>query len=402
MTKKILVALVILTLTGGFLVAQAGGYTEDYVKSMQKKPGKERIAAFNAYLKKYPNSSPKFSALANYWIVLDYYQIGDYKETVSRGEKLLKSPMVGQFEGGEKARLNLVIGNAYGVKSGAVFNKDKALKYTNACLAIAKKEGLSDVIKVAQSLKEKLTTPPPPSETPEHKMKRLVFQDESFNEAISFYKTLPQKDKDNIEIKKAYANALLKKGSFSPAANVFESMYKTKKTGGIAIKIAKCYEARAKKNSALYQKAAEYYVQGYVLYSKESKASNAKSAKSYANNMLVGKYKLKQRIDRFNAKYGKKNNQAAKNASQIASLERNIKREKRRIKKKYRKMGMDAPDWEYKKVKSMEKKLQALRSGSSSSSQGDSGLAEKQAIEKEMKKIDAELKALIAKYKKIL
>src|SRR5512137_3019891 len=88
MKKLGLVALIFL-LGAGFSWAQdlenAG---IDYTTALQKKPGTERISAFETYIKNYPDPSQNvFTKLAYYWLTVDNYNNKNYEKAIRNGEK---------------------------------------------------------------------------------------------------------------------------------------------------------------------------------------------------------------------------------------------------------------------------------------------------------------------------
>lgn len=372
-------------------------YTQEYIAAMQKAPGKARIAAFQTYIKKFPNTAGekgKYSRLAYYWITMDQFTLKNYSATVKSGAKALT---LKGFQPGEEARLNLVVANSHAIKSSPVFDKDKALKYTNKAIALAKTNQLKDVLKTANGLKTKLTTPPPPSETPVQKLMRFTYQDEDFDSAIAQYRKMKAADKNSEDAKKAYGTALFKGEKYDSALKFYQGLFSTSKSGVAAFRIAKSYEAKAQRNRKLYQKAAEYFAYASVLYQKEGKGSNAKASKTYVKNSIVSKHNLQRRIDKYNRSQSKGASSAKKNQAAIANMKKKIRRAKYNIRKKYRGMGTDIPEWEYNKVRKMEKELANLQAGGAPSGGGNA--TEAKAINELLKKVDAEVKALMSKAK---
>lgn len=364
----------------------------DYTKAIMQKTIKARITAFKAYIKQYPDTTKRFTKLAYYQLALNYFQNNNYSQAVKFGKKTKEFKDIGP---GESARIYLILGNSCAIKNLSLYNKDLALKFTNKAISLAKSNKLNDVLSAAKNLKEKLTVPPPPSETSEQKMMRLVHQDEDYISAISFYKTLSSNNKQKNKIHKAYTIALLKSNRLDSALKEFKSMYENEKTGITAYRIGNIYEKKAKRNRKLYEVAAKYYVEAYLLYKKEEKRTNATSAKSYAKNMIVNKYNLQAKIDRYNAQQKKNQSSASRNKDEIASVKRQIRREKRRIDRAY--TDIEPPAYEYDKIDKLQKKLKSLKSGSTKSSDKE-GLA----LQKEIKKVDIELNDLITSTKKRL
>ncbi len=290
--KKLLLMFVVcsIILTPLFAAPQKDAdiaYTQEYIAAMQKAPGKARIAAFQAYLKKFPNTAGekgKYSRLAYYWITMDQFSAKQYNATVKSGSKALT---LKGYQPGEEARINLVIANSYAIKSSPVFDKDKALKFTNKAIALAKTNQLKDVLKTANGLKTKLTTPPPPSETPVQKLMRFTYQDEDFDSAIAQYKKMSAADKKNADAQKAYGTALFKGEKYDSALKFYKTLYAGSKSATSAYRIAKCYENKAPRNRKLYQNAAEYFAYASALYQKEGKGSNARASKTYVKTVSL-------------------------------------------------------------------------------------------------------------------
>jgi hypothetical protein len=164
----------------------------DYTKAIMQKTIKARITAFKAYIQQYPDTTKRFTKFAYYQLALNYFQNKNYSQAVKYGKKTGGFKDLGH---GETARIYLILGNSYAIKSLSLYNKDLALKYINKAISLARANKLNDVLSAAKNLKEKLTAPPPPSETSEQKIMRLVYQDEEYISAISFYKTLSSNDK---------------------------------------------------------------------------------------------------------------------------------------------------------------------------------------------------------------
>ncbi len=364
----------------------------DYTKAIMQKTIKARITAFKTYIQQYPDTTKRFTKLAYYQLALNYFQNKNYSRAVRYGEKTERFKDLGH---GETARIYLILGNSYAIKSLSLYNKDLALKYTNKAISLARANKLNDVLSAAKNLKGKLTVPPPPSETSEQKIMRLVYQDEEYISAISFYKTLSSNDKQKNKIHKAYTIALLKSNRLDSALKEFMLIYANEKTGATAYHIGNIYKKKAKRNRKLYGVAAKYYVEAYLLYKKEEKKTNAMSAKSYAKNMIVEKYNLQTKIDRYNAEQKKNQSSASKNKEEIASVKRQIRREKRRIDRAY--PDIEPPAYEYDKINKLQKKLKTLKSGTSTYSDKE-GLA----LQRQIKKIDIELNDLIVNTKKRL
>ncbi|MCP5102100.1 MAG: tetratricopeptide repeat protein, partial [bacterium] len=353
-------------------------YTKEYIDAMQKK-GTARINALKAYVKKYPDTGSQFTRLAYYWLALDYFGVKNYGEAVKRGEARLK---MGNFGKGEEARLSLVVANSYGITSSPVFNKEKALKFTNKAIALAKKENDKKVLATAQDLKKKLSGPPPKKMSPEQKIKRHYSMEE-YSEAISYYKTLGAGDKGNPEIHKTYANSLFKANRLDSAIKEFKTLYTNDKNAAYARRLGEIYVKKARRNKALRDTAINYYLEAGWLYSKEGISSNSKSAFATAQYQLFEKYNFNKKVKQLESKTRKNLSSAKKNETAIRNKKRELRKLKRKIRKEYEAMDMAPPPYLQDQVKKLEREIAALEAGGSAD---DTDEAAK--LETERKKIE--------------
>lgn len=389
------VLIIPMLLLSGALNAQDSNYTKDFIDATQIQDPAKRVSAFEAYVAKYPDTSSQFTRNAYYWIAASYSGIPNYEKAVAAGKKALQ--FKDQYESSQLCRLYYLMAEAYAIKSSPVFNKDESLKYFNLSIEQAKKCDDQQVLKNALEKKEKLTTPPPPSETPEQKLKRVVYGESDYAEGISVYNGLNATQKEDLDNQKAYATSLFKANRHDQAVKFIPGLLSREKNAQFAFYLAKSYEILAKRNRALYQQAAENFALASNLYQADNNSSNAKTSKAYANNALVAKYDLQRRIDAFNAKSSKGQQNASANADRIRRLEYQIRKENRRIERKYADMGIEPPEYEYKNVRKMTSELENLRNGGGSADSGS--IAEKEALEREMAKVSKELSELMARMK---
>lgn len=356
--------------------------TQDYTTAILKKTPGEKIAAFKTYIQKYPDTSQKFTKLAYYMLTVNYFHNKDYRQTIDHGQKTL---MLGDMPTrGEQARLYLVIGNAYGIKDTSFYNKDKALEFTNKAISLAKGHD-SQVLKTAKDLKNKLTGPPAKKLTSEQKIKMLVYQDESYREAISFYRSLGSADKANLEIHETYATALLRANQLDSALTELTKLYGQNKKGTTANKIAEIYAKRAKRNKSLYDKSVQYYIEAALMFRKEGSSSKYNAALKLGKYQLFEKYNFNARIKSYNAKQQKNQSSKAKTAAEITKLERELRKHQRHLRKTYEYNDLDPPAYEVEKTEKLEKRIARLKSGGSAEDdvEGQKLLAEKKKIENE-------------------
>ncbi len=357
--------------------------TQDYIAAATKQ-GQAKVNALLAYIKKFPDTTQKWTKFAYYSLAIEYFQVKNYPESVKYGKKTLEIGVPGT--GGEEARLYLVMGNCYAVKSSSIYNKDEALKYTNKAISFSTQKGFKDVVSEAKKLKDKLTGPPPKKLTPEQQIKKY-YADGDYSSAASFYKSLGEAEKGNVEIHKTYANALFKKNSYDAALTEFKALYEKDKKGIFAFRIGEIYEAKAKKDKSQIDFAVNYFLEASLLYGKEKSTTNQKAAYKRAQFEIFEKYGFNKKVTDYNKKVSSQQASAKKNEAEIARLGREIRKQKRHIRTDYERAGMDPPQYELNKLKKLQDKKRALESGASpeSSDEGKKLQEEKDRIEKELK-----------------
>jgi len=364
-------------------------FTQEYIAAMTKQPGKARIQAFEAYVKKFSDTTQKFTRLAYYWIAMDSFQIQDYVKASQVGVKCLG---LKGYDKGEEARLNLMLGNSYGVKSASIYNKDLALKYTNAAISIASSsQGLQDVLAAAKDLKSKLTTPPPPSETPLQKMKRLVLQDEDFRGAIDAYGKLGGADKNNPEIQRMYGTALSRSGRHQDAVNVFKAMLDKDPSAKIAYRLGQAYVEMSKKSRNAFDPSIRYLIEAGLRYAAEDNKANQKIAMAKAEHQIFTKYGYFSKLDQYNAKVRRQQASASRNEAEITRLKREEFKQKRHIRRNYTSIDLAPPQYELDKLAEIQKKLRLAQSGATSDS-----TSEMEALKQEEARIKAEFRKLVS------
>lgn len=371
------------------------GYTKDYIDAMQK-TGNERIAALKTYIQKYPDTSGQFTRLAYYWLALDYFQAKNYEEAVKRGEERLK---MGNFGQGEEARMTLMLANSFAVKSASIFNKDKALEYIEKAMDLGNKDNDKDVVKTAQDLKKSLSgpvAPPPPNLTPEQKIKRHASLDE-YSEAIAYYKTLGDSDKNNPEIQKTYANALFKVDQADAALKEYQALYAKDRKGSYALRIGEIYAKKAEKSKVYCDSAVTYFLEAGLLSQKENNPANVKAAFGNAEFQLFEKYDYNKKVKEVEATQKKGAASAQKNQAAIKEKEKELRKLKKKIRDEYESMDMGAPPYLEDQVTKLEQDIETLKAGGNT---GDSGEFAK--LEAEMVRIQKELETLKSSAKKRL
>jgi tetratricopeptide (TPR) repeat protein len=362
--------------------------TQDFISATTKK-GTEKVNALMAYIKEFPETTSRWTRLAHYHLSIGYFELKDYGKAVEYANKTLK---IGSLEAGEEGRLYLVIANSYGVKSGSIFNQDKAGEFSDKAISFAESNNLSDVLTEAKKLKRQLSGPAPKKLTPEQQIK-VLFSDNDFTGAISFYQKLGAADKANPEIYKTYANALFKANQLDSALKEFKSIYSKDKKAIYALRLGEIYTQQAKKNNLLHDSAVNFYLEASVLYSKEGNSANQKVAYQKAEFQLGEKYGFNKKVAALDDQQKKSQASAEKNESQIRKLEYELRKLQRQIEREY--VDVDPPAYIQDKVTELENKIAALKSGASTQATDEAA-----KLEGERKKIQDELKTLLAKIKK--
>jgi hypothetical protein len=350
--------------------------TQDFIAATTKK-GTAKVNALNAYIKEFPETSSRWTRLAHYHLAIGYFELKNYGKAVEYANKTLK---IGSLEAGEEGRLYLVIANSYGVKSASIFNQDKALEFAKKAVSFAESKKLNDVLKEAKKLKRQLSGPPPKKISPEQQIK-MHYSDEDFSAAISYYQKLGAGDKANPEVHKTYANALFKANRLDSALKEFKALYAKDKKAVFALRMADIYAQKAKRNKALNDSAVNYYLEASVLYGKEGNANNQKVAYQKGEFQLFEKHGFNKKVQALAAQQRKNKTSAEKNASEIRRAKYELRKLQRQIQREY--VDIDPPPYITDKVKELQKKIRALE-------------------EEEKKKIQDELKSLLAKVKKQL
>ncbi len=389
--RKALFLLAVTVLVVFPVFCQDVNYTKDYIDGMQKKSGPERLNAMKAYVKKYPDTSQKFTKLAYYWMAIDYLEVKDFAKAISTGLKVEKLGL-GDVGAGEEARLYLVIGNAYAVK-GDTYDKAKALKYINKAMASAKKANDKQVQTAAKGLKDKLSAPTGPKLTPLQKFKQ-DYSNENFSGAVTKWKDVPATDKNVYDNAILYAHVFFKQRKYDTALKEYEALLKEFKKPMPAYRMGEIYKKKAARNKALYDSAAKYYLAANLLYKKENEGGRAKAAFQYAEGMLGEKYGYNKKVKELERIIAKNKKIARKDVAEIKKKEKELRKLERQI-RKAEAMDESAPPYVYDQVATLKKEIETLKSGGTSD-EIEKLMDELAALKK---KIQAELEALKKKVK---
>ncbi len=383
------IALVLTTLSYSQDYKNAG---MDYTKALfENKTASARIAAFKEYIKNYTDTSNKFVKLAYYQLALNYFENKQYSSAIKTGEHTFK---LGNIGTGEEARLNLILANAYGVKSFSGFNKDKALKYVGKAISLGNQISDNNLISTAKKLKKSLSGPPPRKMSPEQKIK-TYYSDEEYKQAISYYNSLGTSDKNKSEIKKIYAYSLFKAKRYDTALSVFKTLYEKEAKGVFPKYIGDIYSKKSRSDRKYHDSAAINYLEASVLYHMEGSSSNKKIAAGKARVELENKYGYKAKYKKYQSELKKNNASSKKNEKAIRDAKRAVRSFKRYLRKTY--TDVQAPQYELDKLSRLETRANNLESGNSGSSNSNSGGKELLNLKK---KIDMEYSSLLRKAEK--
>lgn len=388
MKKFFLLILGLMILTCSILPQNYENAGMDYSKALfENKTPTARISALKSYIQTYTDTSNKFVKLAYYQLSLNYFETKNYSKAISIGEKAFT---LGHFGTGESARLNLILANSYGIKSFPGFNKEKALKFTMKAIRLGKEANDKDVVSTANKLKKSLTGPPPKKLTPVQKMNRF-YTDEDYRGAINFYSSLADSLKSGEEIVKIYGYSLFKSKKYDSALKQFQKLYSKFQKGTYAKYIADIYAKKAKRNKSIYEKSATYYLEASVLYKKEGISGNQKIAAGKAKVMLEKRYDYKSKYNAYQKKLKDQKSSSQQHTTEIRKFKKKIRNFKRYMRKTYR--DVEAPHYEYDKLKKLENKLANLESGNGSSSSSNNNGGKE--LLKLRKKIDSEYDKLL-------
>jgi len=366
--------------------------TQDYIEASTKK-GVEKINALNAYIKKFPEKTSRWTRLAYWHLAIGYYDVKNYKEAIKIGEQRVT---MGPYGEGEEGRLYLVLANSYAIKNTPQFNKDKALKYINRAIELAKKTDDKDLLNMAERLKKQILGPLPKTMSPEQTIKSLYSRKE-YRQAISYYNTLGAAERGNVEIQLIYAHSLYKTDTFDSALKEYKTLYAKQKKGIIALRMGDIYSKKGKRDNAFYDSAATYYIHAHFWYKKEGNSNNSNAALNNAEFALGDKYNYNKKARALQAKQEKSQASAKKNERLIREKQRELRILLRKIRDEYEAINIPPPLYLEEEVKKLRQEIAALQSGISAD---DS--AEIAKLDELKKKIKTEVGTLKTDVKKTL
>jgi tetratricopeptide (TPR) repeat protein len=367
----------------------------DYTTALQKKPGAERISAFEAYIKNYPDPAQNvFTKLAYYWLTVDNYNSKNYGKAIRNGEKAVQ---LGGMEAKLEAGVYLILGSSYGADN----NKDNALKWADKAIAFAQKNNIGDIAKQAQALKNELSGAPKKPARQLTSLEKIgqLYNAKKYGEAIDMYNTLGASDRNDEKIFEIYARSLMKAGKLDAALRELSDAYAKNRTAINAERLGNIYLAKAEKDKKYFDNAIAYQIEAGLLYQKEKDSKRQAALLKNAKYWLYDKYDYNEKIKKYNASV-KTTKPAVNNDKEIKELQYKYDKLDRELQRKY--VDIEMPGYEQDKLDAIMAQINKLKSGGSDSSANDPNAALAQELEKEKVRIEAEFSSLVEKAKKKL
>jgi len=365
----------------------------DYTTALQKK-GAERIAAFEAYIKNYPDPVQNvFTKLAYYWLTVDNYNGKNYDKAIRNGEKAVQ---LGGMEAKLEAGVYLMLGSSY----GATNNKDKALTWADKAATFAQKHGLGDIAKQANALKNELSGAPKQPAKPLTSLEKIgqLYTAKKYNEAIDMFNSFGQNDKNDEKIFEIYARCLMGAGKVDAALKEFSDAYAKSRKGINAERLGNIYLAKAQKDKKLIDLAVSAQIEAGLLYGKENNSKRRDALMTNAKYWLYEKYDYNAKIKKYNASV-KPVKPVVSNDKEIKRLQFEYDKLDRELQRKY--VDIEMPGYEQDKLDKIQQEITKLKSGAASPA-NDPNAAQAQELEKEKQRIEAEFKSLTDKARKKL
>jgi tetratricopeptide (TPR) repeat protein len=367
----------------------------DYTTALQKKGGAERIAAFETYIKNYPDPAQNvFTELAYYWLTVDNYNSKNYDKAIRNGEKAIQ---LGGMETKLEAGVYLILGNAY----GATNSKENALKWADKAIAFAQKNGINDIAKQAQALKNELSGAPKQPVKPLTSLEKIgqLYNAKKYNEAIDMFNSFGQNDKNDEKIFEIYARCLLGAGKLDAALKEFSDAYAKSRKGINAERLGNIYLAKAQKDKKFYDSAINAQIEAGLLYQKEKNSSRQGALLTNAKYWLYEKYNYNAKIKKYNASV-KPVKPVVSNDKEIKDLQYKYDKLDRELQRKY--VDIEMPGYEQDKLAEIQAQIDKLKKGASAPAANDPNAGLAQELEKEKQRIEAEFKSLTEQARKKL
>jgi tetratricopeptide (TPR) repeat protein len=369
----------------------------DYTTALTKKGGAERIAAFESYLKNYPDPAQNvFTKLAYYWLTVDNYNSKNYDKAIRNGEK---AAALGGLEAKLEASVYLMLGSSFGVKSFSGYNQEKALKWAEKAIDFSQKKDISDIARQAQALKNELSGIVKPVKPLTNLEKiGLLYNQKKYEEVISMYNSFAETDKSNETIFEVYARSLMSANKLDAAVKEFTEAYAKSRKAINAERLGNIFLAKAKKDKKFYDQAINYYIEAGLLYKNEKNTPRQDALLKNAQYWLFEKYDFNAKIKKYNA--------TVKPVKPVVSNEKEIKKLEREYEKLEEKLNdtygdVEWPGYEQDKLDKIQQQIDKLKSVGNKPAE-DTNSAAAQELMKEQQRIEAEFKTLSAAAKKKL
>lgn len=396
---KLRVVVLIVLLVGAFAWTQdmenAG---IDYTTALTKKGGAERIAAFETYIKNYPDPAQNiFTKLAYYWLTVDNYNSKSYDKAIRNGEKAIA---LGGMEAKLEAGVYLMLGSSFGVKSFSGYSQEKALKWAEKAIDFSQAKGISDIAKQAQALKNELSGVAKQPAKPLTSLEKigLLYSQKKYEEAISLFNSFGEADKGDETIFEIYARSLMSANKLDAAVKEFTDAYAKNRKAINAERLGNIFLAKAKKDKKFYDQVINYYIEAGLLYKNEKNTSRQDALLKNAQFYLFEKYDYNARIKKYNATV-KPVKPVVSNEKEIKKLERDLDKLQRQLDESY--PDIELPGYEQDKLDKIQGQIDKLRAGGSKPADDPNATAA-QELMKEQQRIEAEFKTLSAAAKKKL
>jgi len=386
--RKLQVVVLIIMLAGAFAWSQnlenAG---IDYTTALQKKPGEQRIAAFETYIKNYPDPVQNvFTKLAYYWLTVDNYNTKNYDKAIRNGEKAVK---LGGMEVKLEASVYLILASSY----GATGNKEQALKWADKAVEFSQKNSISDIAKQAQALKNELSGAAKQPAKPLTSLEKIgqLYNQKKYDEAIGMFNSFGQNDKNDDKIFDIYARSMMKAGKLDAALKEFSDAYAKSRKGINAERLGNIYLAKAEREKKFLDSAINYQIEAGLLYNKESNSKRRDALLKNAKGYLYEKYNYFAKLNKYNASV-KPVKPVVSNDKEITRLQYEYDKLERDLARKY--SDVEMPGYEQDRLDKIQQQIAKLKSGVSAAPANDPNAALAKELKNEEQRIEAEFKTL--------
>jgi tetratricopeptide (TPR) repeat protein len=358
----------------------------DYTTALQRKSGAERIAAFETYIKNYPDAGQNvFTKLAYYWLTVDNYKVKSYEKAIRNGEKAVQ---LGGMEPKLEAGVYLILGSSYGASN----NKEKALSWAEKAASFAQKNNIADIAKQANALKNELSGAGKQPARPLTSLEKIgqMYTSGKYNEAIDTYNGFGAGDKNDEKIFEIYARSMMKAGKLDAALKEFSDAYAKGRKAINAERLGNIYLAKAEKDKKYYDNAIQYQIEAGLLYNQENNGKRRDALMTNAKYWLYEKYNYNDKIKKYNASV-KPVKPAVNNDKAIKELQFKYDKLDRELQRKY--VDIEMPGYEQDKLDAIQADIDKLKKGAATPA-NDPNAAAAQELEKEKVRIEAEFKTL--------